>query len=142
MNLSYMLDADTCIHLIRRRSPELYDRFRQAADRVAVSTIVQVELLMGVQKSLVKDRAAARVEALLTRLSILPFGEAAADHAARIRAALEANGSKIGAYDGLIAGHARSEGLVLITGNLREFSRVPGLLAEDWTSAPYGVHEA
>jgi tRNA(fMet)-specific endonuclease VapC len=142
VNLTYMLDADACIHLIRRRSPELYDRFRRAADKVAVSTIVRVELLLGVEKALVKDRAAARVQALLTRLSILPFDEAAADHAARIRAGLEAGGSKIGAYDSLIAGHARSEGLVLITGNLREFSRVPGLLVEDWTSAPHGVHEA
>lgn len=141
MSLVYMLDADICIHLVRARSPELLEAFRKAADRVAVSTVVQTELMVGVHKALLADRAAERVEGLLARVSVLPFDEAAADHAARIRAGLEQQGLKIGAYDGLIAGHARSLGLTLVTGNVREFSRVPGLLHENWTTPLRGFHE-
>jgi tRNA(fMet)-specific endonuclease VapC len=63
---------------------------------------------------------------------VLAFDEEAADHAAEIRAALERQGEVIGAYDLLIAGHARSRGLALITGNLKEFRRVDGLRCEDW----------
>ena len=63
---------------------------------------------------------------------MLPFNSAAAAHAANIRANLEQRGAPIGAYDLLIAGHARSRGLIVVTGNLREFRRVEGLRAEDW----------
>jgi len=63
---------------------------------------------------------------------VLPFDAAAADHAAEIRASLERMGRRIGGYDLLIAGHARSRGLVVVTGNLAEFSRVDGLRCEDW----------
>ena len=66
------------------------------------------------------------------RLLVLPFDSAAAAHAAEIRADLERRGTMIGGYDLLIAGHARSRGLVVVTGNLREFKRVDGLRCEDW----------
>lgn len=141
MSPAYMLDADICIHVIRARSQALLDAFRRAADRVAVSTIVQTELMVGVHKALLSERAIERVEGLLARVTVLPFDAAAADHAARIRAGLEQQGLKIGAYDGLIAGHARSLGLTLITSNRREFSRVPGLLHEDWVAPLQGFHE-
>ena len=136
-----MLDSDACIHLVRRRSAELLETFKKAADSVAVSTIVQTELMVAAPKPLLSDRPAERVGSLLARVAILPFDEAAADHAARIRAGLERQGVKIGAYDGLIAGHARSQGLTLVTSNMREFSRVPGLLHEDWTAPLRGFHE-
>lgn len=136
-----MLDADACIHLVRRRNANLFEAFRRAADSVAVSTIVQTELMVGVHKAHLSDQAAERVGSLLARVAILPFDEAAADHSARIRAGLEKQGVKIGAYDGLIAGHARSQGLTLITSNTREFSRVPGLLHTDWTAPLRGFHE-
>ncbi|PSH70539.1 hypothetical protein CU102_00280 [Phyllobacterium brassicacearum] len=67
----------------------------------------------------------------------MPFDEAAAAHAASIRAALERNGLPIGGYNLLTAGHARSAGLAVITGNLREFTRVDGLIAEDWLPEDY-----
>ncbi|MBA8879253.1 PIN domain-containing protein [Phyllobacterium myrsinacearum] len=72
------------------------------------------------------------VESFAARLAVLPFDEAAAAHAANIRAVLERKRLPIGGYDLLIAGHARSAGLMVITGNLREFTRVEGLIAEDW----------
>ena len=70
------------------------------------------------------------------RLQVLPFDDKAAAHAADIRVALERQGQTIGGYDLLIAGHARSQGLVVVTGNLREFQRVEGLRAEDWLTDP------
>ena len=135
MTLVYMLDSDICIDLVRSRNAGLADRVRRAGPVLAVSTIVQTELLVGVAKAPDSQKASQRVEGLLARLSILSFDETAAGHAADIRANLERSGTKIGAYDGLIAGHARSLGLVLITGNGREFSRVPGLRVEDWRTA-------
>lgn len=127
-----MLDADLCIHLVRRRSRALLERFREAGQNLSVSTIVQTELMVGVERSPDPVQAGERVERLLARVTILPFDEAAAAHAAGVRAHLERAGRKIGAYDGLIAGHARSLSLTLVSGNTREFSRVPGLLHEDW----------
>lgn len=127
-----MLDADVCIHLVRRRNDRLFERFRAAGSKVAVSTVVQTELLVGVAKSPDPVRADEQVTALLARTTVVPYDEGAAAHAADIRAALATAGQKIGAYDGLIAGHARSLGLALVTSNTREFSRVPGLLRQDW----------
>lgn len=85
----------------------------------------------------VRARLAARpeVERFAARLDVLPFDAAAADHAADIRADLERKGQRIGGYDLLIAGHARSRGLVVVTGNLGEFGRVDGLRCEDWLGA-------
>lgn len=130
--LSHMLDADLCIHLVRQTNRVLLVRFRETGQNLSVSTIVQTELMVGVEKSPDPTQAGERVERLLARVTVLPFDEAAAAHAASIRAYLEAVGRKIGAYDGLIAGHARSLGLTLVSGNTHEFSRVPGLLHEDW----------
>jgi tRNA(fMet)-specific endonuclease VapC len=72
------------------------------------------------------------VERFAARLEVLPFNAAAADHAADIRAALERIGRVIGGYDILIAGHARSRGLTVVTGDLGDFERVDGLRCEDW----------
>lgn len=72
------------------------------------------------------------VEQFAARLEVLPYGPEAAAHAADIRAVLERKGQMIGGYDLLIAGYARSRGLIVISGNLREFTRVDGLRCEDW----------
>ena len=72
------------------------------------------------------------VERFAARLSVLPFDSGAAAHTAEIRATLERQGLVIGAYDLMVAGHARSQGLVVTTGNLKEFARVAGLRSEDW----------
>ncbi len=133
--LRYMLDTSVCIRLLRRAAPSLEARFAVAADTLALSTIAQVELLRGIPRSREPDRSAAKVKRLLDRLEVLSFDGAAAEHAADISAVQAARGSMIGPFDTLIAGHARSRGLVVVTGNLREFSRVEGLRCEDWEAA-------
>jgi len=130
--LRYMLDTNLCIRVLRDRPQGVRERFNAEADGLCISTIVLTELLHGAAKS---DRPAEnrdKVEQFAARLEVLPFGPEAAAHAADIRAVLERKGQMIGGYDLLIAGHARSRGLTVITGNLREFTRVDGLRCEDW----------
>ena len=76
------------------------------------------------------------MKGLAARLEVLAFDAEAAAHAADIRATLERRGLPIGGYDLLIAGHARSRGLIVVTNNVREFARVDGLRIEDWQAAP------
>ncbi len=102
---------------------------------MSISTIVLTELLMGAEKSNRPAENRREIERMTARLGVLPFDAEGAAHAAEIRASLEREGRPIGAYDVLIAGHARSRGLVVVTGNIREFSRVEGLRAEDWLAA-------
>ena len=130
--LHSMLDTDTCIRVIRDRLPAYAQRFQQEVETIAISTIVLYELLHGAARS---DRPAVhreRVEDFTTRLTILSFDDVAADHASDIKFNLGKRGNLIGPNDLLIAGHARSLGLKLITGNLKEFTSVDGLRCEDW----------
>jgi tRNA(fMet)-specific endonuclease VapC len=110
----------------------LRERFNREADGLAISTIVLTELLHGAAESARPQKNRREVENFAERLEVLPFDAAAADHAADIRAALERQGRPIGGYDVLIAGHARSRGLIVVTGNRSEFDRVDGLRCEDW----------
>ena len=134
--LRYMLDTNLCIRVLRDRPAELRDRFSREADSLCISTIVLTELLVGAEKSNRPAENRREVGRFTARLVVLSFDDAAAAHAAEIRANLERSGQGIGGYDTLIAGHARSQGLIVVTGNLREFSRVAGLRAEDWLSSP------
>jgi tRNA(fMet)-specific endonuclease VapC len=134
--LRYMLDTNLCIRVLRDRPQDLRQRFNQEADGLCISTIVLTELLHGAQKSARPEHNRREVEKFAARLEVLPFDSDAAGHAADIRADLERKGMMIGGYDLLIAGHARSRGLVVVTGNLGEFRRVDGLRAEDWSANP------
>ncbi len=127
-----MLDTNLCIRVLRDRPAALRQRFNDEADSLAISTIVLMELLHGAAKSARPADNRRAVADFASRLDVLPFDAAAAAHAGDIRAELEQAGRAIGSYDLLIAGHARSRGLTVITGNLREFRRVRGLLSEDW----------
>jgi tRNA(fMet)-specific endonuclease VapC len=133
--LRFMLDTNLCIRVVRDRPAGLAARFNREAEGLCISTIVLTELLVGAEKSSRPDETRREVDRLAARLAVLPFDEAAAAHAAEIRASLERKGEGIGGYDTLIAGHARSQGLVVVTGNLRAFSRVEGLRTEDWLAA-------
>lgn len=130
--LRYMLDANLCIRVLRDRPPAIRERFNLNAEGLCISSIVLAELLHGAAKSARPEHHRREVEAFAARLDVLPFDAAAADHFANIRATLERQGRMIGAYDLLIAAHARALGLVIITGNLDEFGRVEGLRCEDW----------
>lgn len=134
--LRYMLDTNLCIRVLRDRPAGLRFRFNQEADSLCISTIVLTELLHGAAKSARPEHNRREVESFAARLEVLAFDASAADHAANIRATLEASGVPIGAYDVLIAAHARSRGLVVVTSNLPEFQRVDGLRSEDWLAPP------
>ncbi|MEA2771776.1 MAG: tRNA(fMet)-specific endonuclease VapC [Acetobacteraceae bacterium] len=127
-----MLDTNLCIRVLRDRPAGLRERFNREADGLCISTIILMELLVGAEKSDRPIETRRDVDRFTARLGILPFDDDAAAHAAEIRATLERRGQAIGGYDTLIAGHARSRGLIVVTGNLREFGRVEGLRTEDW----------
>ena len=131
-----MLDTDLCIRVLRDRPVGLRERFNAEAASVSISTVSLAELFYGAEKSAKPVENRNQVEAFAARLDVLPFDHAAAAHFADIRADLERKGQAIGPYDLMIAGHARSLGLVVITGNLGEFRRVEGLRSEDWLANP------
>lgn len=130
--LRYLLDTNLCIRVLRDRPASARERFNREAESLCISTVVLTELLHGAAKSARPDDNRREVERFAARLEVLAFDVPAADHAADIRAVLEREGRMIGGYDILIAGQARSRGLIVVTGNLAEFRRVDGLRCEDW----------
>ncbi len=133
--LRNMLDTNLCIRVLRDRPASLRPRFDAEAETLCISTITLTELLHGAAKSARPSGNRREIKRMAERLSVLAFDSHAAEHAGDIRAELERGGQMIGPYDILIAGHARSQGLVVITGNLQEFRRVDGLRSEDWLAA-------
>ena len=130
--LRYLLDTNICIYVIKRRPELVLDRFNKNAAHLAISSITLAELLHGAEKSSQPQRTLAVVEDFCSRLDVLDYGAKAAQHYGQIRASLEQRGTPIGVNDLHIAAHARSEGLTLVSNNLREFERVDGLLYENW----------
>jgi tRNA(fMet)-specific endonuclease VapC len=130
--LKYLLDTNIAIYVIKRRPPEALERFNRHAGQLALSTITQAELIHGVEKSAQPERNLRVLEDFCSRLALLDYGSKAAAHYGEIRANLERRGTPIGVNDVHIAGHARSEGLTLVTNNLKEFERVEGLRLENW----------
>lgn len=133
---AWMLDTNALSELIRNPGGPLAQRLAgEPPDAVCTSIVVACELRFGARR---KGSAALtqRVEQLLAALAVLPFDEPADSHYADIRAALERAGTPIGSHDLFIAAHARSRGLTLVTHNLREFERVPGLKVAHWLRAP------
>ena len=133
MTARFLLDTNVVIFAIRNRTPPLRERLTDHFGRMAVSTITVAELQYGVERSSDPARNRRATEEFLALLEVQPFSAAAAEHSGEIRAALAASGRPIGAYDVLIAGQARAGGLTVVTNNVREFERVPGLLVEDWS---------
>ncbi|WP_374632921.1 type II toxin-antitoxin system VapC family toxin [Ferrovibrio sp.] len=128
----YMLDTNICIYVMKNRPRSLGERFSLQAEELCISSITLAELHYGVANS---DRQAQNAEALAhfaARLEILPFAGKAAEHYGDLRAVLRRAGQPCGVHDMMIGAHARSEGLVLVTNNTREFDRMPGLQVENW----------
>jgi tRNA(fMet)-specific endonuclease VapC len=130
--IRYMLDSSFCIDVMRDKTQSLRDKFKISSNQMAISTIVLHELYYGAANGPDPDHARAKVEKFCMGVSVLEFDENAAAHAGEIRSDLRRKGKTIGGYDTLIAGHARSLGLTVVTGNLKEFTRVDGLRCEDW----------
>jgi tRNA(fMet)-specific endonuclease VapC len=134
--VNYLLDTNACIALINRTSAAVRNRFQKALStraQIYVSSVVTFELWYGVAKSERQDLNTQRLQTFLAGpMILLPLEEQDARVAGSIRAALQASGTPIGAYDTLIAGQALARKLTLVTANVSEFSRVKGLSWQDW----------
>jgi len=133
--LRYLLDTNIVIYVLKRRPIEVLSVFNANAGRMAISSITLAELLHGAEKSSRVSENLSAIEDFCSRLDVLPYGPKAAQHYGAIRAALEKQGRPVGVNDLHIAGHARSEGLVLVTNNVSEFARIPALGVENWVNA-------
>jgi tRNA(fMet)-specific endonuclease VapC len=132
--LRYLLDTNIVIYVLKRRPVEVLATFNANANRIAISAITLAELFHGAEKSSRVSDNLGVIEDFCSRLEVLPYTAKAAQHYGTIRAALEKLGQSIGVNDLHIAGHARSEGLVLVTNNVSEFVRVPALEIENWVA--------
>jgi len=130
--LKYMLDTNMVIYTIKNRPNQVRETFKQHQDQMCISAVTWGELIYGAEKSSHPERNLADIEQMAARLEITPFETLAAAHFGQLRAELYRIGKPIGPYDMMIAGHARSMGFILVTNNLKEFERVPGLRVENW----------
>lgn len=133
MPTAFVLDTDVCIDLIRGHSPpEGSESGCVPLGASVISSLTLAELEVGVAKAPAPSRPRRQLVDFLGQVVVAEFGAAAARHYGAIRAHLEKKGTVIGALDMLIAAHARSRGASLVTANLREFRRVPGLKCIGW----------
>lgn len=130
--LKYMLDTNIVSYVIRNRPAAVKEQFESHDGQLCISVVTQMELFYGSFRHPATAKMLDIINGLTARLDVLSFGEAAAFHSGEIRADLAGVGTPIGPYDAMIAGHARSLGLVLVTNNLKEFNRVSGLRTENW----------
>lgn len=131
--MKFMLDTNTLIYTINNRPVNVRKRFSRHEGQLCISTVSWGELVYACEKSSRPEENLADIESMANRLEIAVFDTTAAAHFGQIRADLARLGKPIGPYDMMIAGHARSLGLVLITNNVKEFRRVSGLRVENWT---------
>jgi tRNA(fMet)-specific endonuclease VapC len=130
--LKYMLDTNIVIYVIKRKPFEVLHAFNSRAGLISISAITLSELLHGAEKSQNPEHNLRMVEDFCSRLDVLDYTPKASAHYGDIRATLERQGNIIGVNDIHIAAHARSEGLILVTNNLKEFERVSALRLENW----------
>ena len=130
---SYMLDTDISSYIMKSSHPSVQSRLQKVSvGDVCISVITKAELLYGVEISPRRQQNETAVETYLRHVEVMDYPDEAALHYAQIRAALKAVGTMIGANDLFLASHARCLGLTLVTNNVWEFGRVPGLKVENW----------
>lgn len=128
-----MLDTNICIHIIKRRPQSVLDIFeKELQDGLCISAITLAELELGVEKSAQKEQNQLALAMLLAVLEVMPFDDAAAVEYGSIFAYLQRHGTPVGKMDILIAAHARSLGMTVVTNNTKDFERVPNLSLENW----------
>ena len=110
--LKFMLDTNICIFTIKNKPASVRERFNLNQGRMCISSVI---------------------EGFVSRIDVLDYDAAAATHTGQIRAELARQARPVGPFDQMIAGHARSRGLIIVTNNTREFERVGGLRIEDWS---------
>ena len=128
-----LLDTDVCIYAINRRTPGPLERLRAySLGDVGISAITYAELRFGVENSARAEENQERLERFCLPLEIVPFDAEAGRWYGRVRSQLQRAGLLIGGNDLLIAAHALSLGVTLVTSNVREFEHVEGLHVEQW----------
>ena len=133
--MRYLIDTNICIYIMNERPPEVLRKFRdQEPGAIAISSITVSELQYGVYKSSRIKENRQRLKDFLYPFTILDYDEDAAAEYGRIRADLEKKGLVIGPHDMLIAAHAVSRNLTLVTNNTREFERIEALQVENWVN--------
>jgi tRNA(fMet)-specific endonuclease VapC len=130
--LRYLLDTNMVIYVLKRRPMKVLEIFNKNASRMAISSITLSELMYGAEKSQQVDKNLEAVEEFVSHLEVLSYDAKASQHYGQIKAKLEKKGQIIGENDIHIAAHAISQGLTLVTNNLKEFKRVPHLALENW----------
>ena len=130
--IKYLLDTNIVIYVLKRRPIEALEAFNKNANRMAISSITLSELIYGAEKSANVDKNLEAVEDFVSHLDVFSYDAKASQQYGQIKAGLEKRGELIGENDIHIAAHAISQGLILVSNNLREFKRVPNLALETW----------
>ncbi|MCE2680535.1 MAG: tRNA(fMet)-specific endonuclease VapC [Burkholderiales bacterium] len=136
--IKFMLDTNICIFTIKNKPENVRQLFNKHQGQLCISTVTLMELVYGAEKSALPESNLSIVEGFVARVEVLDYDKLASEHTGQLRAEQAKVGRPIGPYDQMIAGHARSRGLIVVTNDVREFERVPGLRIEDWTGT--GVH--
>ena len=132
--MEYLLDTNICIYIIKKRPAAVFEKFKNLTiGDVGISSITLAELQYGIEKSSDSEKNREALEKFLTPVEIIDYGYDATVEYGKIRADLEKKGVPIGPLDMLIASHAKSLDVILVTNNVGEFERIPGLRIENWT---------
>lgn len=131
--MKYLLDTDICIYIIRKKPQKIFERFKgMTVGDVGISSVTYSELSFGVCKSANPERNQEALMQFVSPLEVLPYDDSVGPFYGSVRSKLELLGLRIGPLDTMIASHALSLGLPLVTNNEREFCRVEGLTVENW----------
>ena len=133
--MEYLLDTNICIYIIKKKPFEVFEKFKTLTiGDVGISSITLAELQFGIEKSSNAEKNREALEKFLTPIEIIDYGFEASVEYGKIRAELEKKGIPIGPLDMLIASHAKSLDVVLVTNNVKEFESIAGLKIENWTN--------
>ena len=131
--MEYLLDTNICIYIIKKKPVEVFEKFMKLTiGDVGISSITLAELQYGIEKSSNSQKNKEALEKFLTPIEIIYYGYEATIEYGKIRSDLERKGVSIGPLDMLIASHAKSLDVILVTNNVREFGRIAGLRIENW----------
>src|SRR5438445_9260850 len=130
--LTCMLDTNICTYVMKNYPLSLLEKFNAVAEQLCIASITLGELHYVAEKSSRRTGNLTAIQHFVARLDVLAFEAKAAAHYGQVRAELERAGAPCAPHDMQIGGHARSEGLIVVTNNMREFSRMPGIRAEHW----------
>lgn len=131
--MKYMLDTNICIFIIKQKPENVSKKFLELEPGdICISSITYAELMHGVEKSQAREKNGLALTVFLSEIEILPFDDLAAQEYGVIKTDLQKKGEPIGPFDTLIAAHAKSMDVTLVTNNTKGFSRVDGLKLDDW----------